>query len=198
MTELENQTTMRKIQIILLLLLTTSLLINGCTASTSNDNDGNQDNGDSDKMMMSNRDPAPDFTYTSLEGEEYTLSELTDKVVYLFFFGANCPHCRDNGPVTENTIYQEFKNTPNFVALGLDTWNTSASEVENFKEVTGISYPLLLNAEESLIDYYGDATAYDRSVVVDGNGDIAYKGTDYVDTDTDEVVNVIKTELGNL
>jgi len=138
---------------------------------------------------------APDFSLVSLEDNQVTLSSLKGKVVYLFFFGANCPHCRDNGPVTENTIYQKFEDNENFIALGLDTWNTNAANVQNFKEITGISYPLLLNARQSLIDYYGNASSYDRSVVISADGTIAYQGTQFVNRDANTVVNVIEAEL---
>ena len=142
--------------------------------------------------------PAPDFTLTSLENQQLTLSEMEGKVVYLFFFGVNCPHCRDNGPVTENVIYQEFKDNNNFVALGLDTWNTSAASVNNFKNTTGISYTLLLNARQSLVDYYGNASDYDRSVVIAADGTIAYQGTQFVNRDANTVVDIIEEELAKL
>lgn len=140
-------------------------------------------------------DKAPDFTYQSIEGDTYTLSELEGKVVYLFFFGASCPHCEANGPATEEAIYQRFKEDTNFVALGLDTWNESSSSVKAFRENTGISYPLLLNAEQTLVDYYGNSYSYDRSVVVNQKGKVAYKGTEYVDKDTTEVKETIRDLL---
>lgn len=140
-------------------------------------------------------DDAPDFTYVSLENEQFTLSELQGKVVYIFFFGANCPHCRDNGPITENEIYQIFKDNEDFVAVGLDTWNTSASSVNTFKNITGITYSLLLNAEQSLVDYYGNTSSYDRSVVITADGKVAYKGTGFVNSDYEEVQESIEDEL---
>lgn len=138
---------------------------------------------------------APDFTYTSLDNVQYTLSELQGKVVYIFLFGAQCPHCRANGPVTETQIYQSFNHDTNFVALGLDTWNTSASSVINFRSATGITYPLLLEAEQSLFDFYGNSGAYDRSLVIAKDGKIAYKGTGFVNSDVEQVKNSITAEL---
>ncbi|HAW78630.1 MAG TPA: hypothetical protein DF712_10570 [Balneola sp.] len=140
-------------------------------------------------------EPAPDFTLTSLSNEQITLSDLKGKVVYIFFFGSNCPHCRDNGPITETDIYQNFKDEDNFVALGLDTWNTSAGEVNTFKNITGITYPLLLNARQTLVDYYGNSSAYDRSVVIDINGNVAYKGSSFVNNDYEDVNESIQDEL---
>ncbi len=140
-------------------------------------------------------DDAPDFTLTSLENEQITLSELEGKVVYIFFFGANCPHCRDNGPVTETEIHQTFLENENFIALGIDTWNTSAASVTNFKNVTGITYNLLLNGGQSLVNYYGNSSSYDRSVVISSDGKIAYKGTGFVNSDYEDVNEVIEDEL---
>ena len=167
-----------------ILLLFSTLFLN-CAENSAADNDSGINQGKA----------APDFTYTSLNDAEITLSDLKGKVVYIFFFGANCPHCRENGPVTENDIYQKFKDNDNFVALGLDTWNTSAGTVQNFKSVTGISYTLLLNARQSLVDYYGNASDYDRSVVIAADGTIAYQGTQFVNRDTETVISVIETEL---
>lgn len=169
-----------------LLTILSGLLILGCSPNTS-DTGSNFNEG---KI-------APDFSYTSLNNETVTLSDLKGKVVYIFFFGANCPHCRSNGPVTENSIYQKFMNDSNFTAIGLDTWNTSAAAITNFKNVTGISYPLLLNARQSLIDYYGNTSDYDRSVVIAPDGTIAYQGSQFVNKDINSVINIIEAQLSN-
>lgn len=191
---------MKNINILLLLLLSINvLLFMGCGDNSTSPNGPNNNPGDPNpNPPPSSSGDAPDFTYTSLGGNQYTLSNYVGNVVYLFFFGAECPHCKTNGSVTETDIYQEFNGNANFTAFGLDTWNESASAVENFKNVTGITYPLLLNAEQSLIDYYGNTTSHDRSVVIDGDGNIAYKGTVFVNTDVDTVREVIEEELAKL
>lgn len=144
---------------------------------------------------------APDFTHQVLgesEGTNISLSDLKGQIVYIFFYGAGCPHCRTNGPVTETKIYQVFKDDSNFVALGLDTWDDPISTNQNFRNVTGITYPLLLNAGQTLVDYYGGSGFYDRSVVIGADGFIKYKGSTFVDSDYEDVVEVIEAELAIL
>lgn len=189
---------MKQLQQLLILLFSASLLLlASCRGNSTSSNDfGNNTNDPPEEP--SDRETAPDFTYTSLDGVQYTLSNYFGDVVYIFFYGADCPHCKQNGPVTEDEIYQDFNSNPNFAAFGLDTWNLSASANESFKNVTGITYPLLLNAEQSLIDYYGNISSYDRSVVIDQNGKIAYMGTGFVNTDVDEVKEVIQEELAKI
>jgi peroxiredoxin len=144
-------------------------------------------------------DKAPGFTLAALEdGSEVSLSDFDGKVIYLFFYGAGCPHCQDNGPFTETDIYQPYMDNPNFVALGLDTWNYSRSANDNFKSLTGITYPLLLNAKQSLVDYYGNTSSYDRSVVIAVDGKVAYKGSDWVDSDIDQVTTTIEEQLSKV
>ena len=171
----------------LLILISLSVLFTGC--NTTSDSDGIDD---------AIGRTAPNFSYNTLDGQQITLSDFQRKVVYLFFYGAGCPHCRSNGPVTEFQINSVFESDSNFVAFGLDTWNNSVSQNNSFKNATSISYPLLLNARQSLIDYYGSASAYDRSVVIDTNGKIAYQGSGFVNTDVNKVVETVRAELENI
>lgn len=142
---------------------------------------------------------APDFTLSELgSGESVTLSDFNDKVVYIFFYGAGCPHCRINGPITETEIFQMFKENENFKAFGIDTWNNSTSQNISFQNVTGITYPLLLNGRNSLLDYYGNTTSYDRSVVIGSGGIVEYKGNAFVNSDYEDVNDVIQSQLDAL
>lgn len=146
-------------------------------------------------------DVAPGFSYNYLggsPGDRISLSDFSGKVVYIFFYGAACPHCVSNGPVTETEIHQSFKDEPNFVALGLDTWNLSTASNATFRNRTGITYNLLLNAQQTLVDYYGHAGAYDRSVVIGPEGIIRYKGNNFVNTDFAAVKAEIETQINRV
>ncbi|RMG67222.1 MAG: T9SS C-terminal target domain-containing protein [Calditrichaeota bacterium] len=116
-------------------------------------------------------DPAPPFTHNSLENGQISLSDFAGKVVYLYFFGYNCPPCIVFGPITEQ-IHQIYINNPDVVVLGLDVWDGSAAQVlVNFKQPTGVTYPLLLQAS-STGGAYG--VNVDWNVVVDQNQVIRY------------------------
>lgn len=117
---------------------------------------------------------APDFTVDLLGGGNFTLSDYSGKVKFIFFFGYDCPHCKSNGPNTQEGIYEVYKNNSDFVALGVDTWDGNESGVSSFKETTGITYPLGLMAGE-LEGLYN--TTYDRIIVIDQQDTIRYKST---------------------
>lgn len=142
---------------------------------------------------------APDFFLQVLgEQEGVTVSldgDLPGKEVYIYFYGATCGVCRQSAPVTEREIYQLYKNDTSFVALGMDTWNMSISANYEFKKDTEVSYDLLLNAQNTLLDYYDASGDFNRSVVVGPDGILRYKGSMDADDDYYEVIQVIQTQL---
>ncbi|MEQ8471114.1 MAG: redoxin domain-containing protein [Marinoscillum sp.] len=119
-------------------------------------------------------DPAPDFTLDLVDGGEFTLSNYEGKVVFIFFFGYACPHCISNGPNTESGINEVYKSNPDFVAIGVDTWDGNTSGVNSFRSSTNITYPLALRGSGVQSDY---KTTYDRIVIVDKDGIIRYKSS---------------------
>ena len=126
-------------------------------------------------------DAAPDFTLDNVDGGEFTLSDQIGKVVFIFFFGNGCPHCLANGPNTQTDIYEIFKDNPNFVAVGIDTWNGNSSAVQGYRASTNIEYLMLLQGSQVVKDY---GSTYDRIVIIDQEGKIQYKSTTNADKAT--------------
>jgi peroxiredoxin len=118
--------------------------------------------------------PAPDFTLSTDAGTSFNMASQNGKVVFIFFFGYDCPHCLANGNNTETGIYDVYKVFSDFVAIGIDTWNGNEAGVESFKSSTEVTYPLCYEGSE-LEELY--STSYDRIVVVDQEGIIQYKST---------------------
>jgi len=123
---------------------------------------------------------APGFTLKSVSGTDVSLSNFNNNVVVLFFFGNNCPSCKAVGPNVEGMLVTPYASRTDYTILGLDQWNGNAASVLAFKAVTNVSFPLLLNAS-SVANAY--KTTYDRLVVIDKSGNIAFKGNQSVSSD---------------
>ncbi len=123
---------------------------------------------------------APVFTLKSLEGSDVSLSNYKNKVVTLFFFGNNCSSCKAVAPSVQSMLATPFASNTNYAVLGLDQWNGNAASVQAFKTLTGVTFPLLLNASGVAADY---KTTYDRIVVVDKAGKIAFSGNQLASQD---------------
>jgi len=116
---------------------------------------------------------APDFTLKSLTDEDVSLPDFKNKVVVLFFFGNNCPSCKAAAPDVESMLVTPFASNTDYMVLGLDQWNGNAASVQAFKTATNVTFQLLLNAAGVAADY---KTTYDRIVVIDKAGKIAFFG----------------------
>jgi cytochrome c-type biogenesis protein len=103
--------------------------------------------------------PSIDFTLTDQYGNEHTLSDYKDKVVFLNFWATWCPPCIKEMPDIEK-IYSEYgKNQEDVIILGVA--NPSSDEYPN-------------NADESKEDIIAflDDNGYTFPVVFDETGDL--------------------------
>ena len=81
-----------------------------------------------------------------------------------------------SGPGTETGVNQVYRG-PNFQALGLDWYpNSNETNVRSYKEVTGVTYPLCINAA-STRSVYQAYEANDVSMVIDQGGIVRYRGS---------------------
>lgn len=102
--------------------------------------------------MIKAGDIAPDFTLTSAEGDEVSLSDYRGQRVVIFFYpNAATPGCtrqacgfRDNLPRIESA---------NGVVLGVSP--NSPQELAKWKEEEGFTYPLLSDPDHEVAEQYG-------------------------------------------
>jgi cytochrome c biogenesis protein CcmG/thiol:disulfide interchange protein DsbE len=85
--------------------------------------------------------PAPDFTLTSLDGSEVSLSDFQGQPVVLNFWATWCPPCRAEMPALQAASELLAGEA---VVLGVSLQETS-SAVGPFAEEFGITYPLVLD-----------------------------------------------------
>lgn len=132
---------------------------------------------------------APDFTVDLVEEGSFTLSQQTGKVVLVFFFGNGCPFCISAGPSVEG-LYQDHQANPDFVAVGLDTWNSSSNNatVAGFAASAEVTFPLAIKAGSVASDY---GTTYDRLAVIDQEGILRHKGSSAALNDIDNARVII-------
>ncbi len=120
--------------------------------------------------------PAQDFTLVDQYGQTHTLSDYRGKIVFLNFWATWCPPCRAELPDIQS-LYEDYqaKEDSDVVILGVafpDYNNEKSVEgVTEFLEENGITYPVLMDTEASLIlPYY--LTAYPTTYMIDVNGNV--------------------------
>jgi len=138
---------------------------------------------------------APDFAVELAGGGEYKLSDQRGKVVMVFMFGNTCPYCIASGPTIESAIYQQYKDNPDFTAVGLDVWDGSEASVNGFAASTGITFPLGIKG--GFVENAWDSN-YDRLHVVDQDGILVFKGSQRSNGQIEETVQAIEQALMTL
>lgn len=141
--------------------------------------------------MTDNTNLAPTFELKALSGETVKLSDYKNKVVVLFFFGNTCPSCKTVAPDLESMLQKVYGANSSFALLGLDQWDGNTNLVQSFKTSTNVTFPLLLNASPVAKLY---SSTYDRIVVIDKAGKIAFNGKQLAVND----LNTVKTTVANL
>ncbi len=137
-------------------------------------------------------DKAPDFMLQQLQGGNFTLSEHFGSVVFIFWLGYACPFCQSAAPSVNSEIINTFKNRSGFLAIGVDTWDGSSSQVQAFKSHTGLDINYLMKGSSVA---QGWKTTYDRLVVVDKSGKIVFKGTQGTSSDIGKAKTAIENAL---
>jgi thiol-disulfide isomerase/thioredoxin len=94
---------------------------------------------------------APDFTGTTLDGQEITLSDQQGKVVLVNVFASWCGPCRVEAPHLVEVYNNLDQDRVEFIGLNLQE---RPSEVEFFRDEFFIDFPLVLNEGGGLTNIY--------------------------------------------
>lgn len=139
-------------------------------------------------------DVAPDFLIKEFDGSEYMLSDLRGKVVMLQFTASWCSVCRKEMPYIEREIWQEKKDE-GLKVIGIDR-DEPPETVKNFKDDTGITYPLALDPGAEIFSLYAEKNAgVTRNVIIDREGKIIFMTRLFKMDEFNEMKRIIFREL---
>lgn len=138
---------------------------------------------------------APDFTLKNVDDQSFTLSDHKGKVVAVFLLGYGCPSCKGIAPSVQSELVDKFKSNENFVFTGIDTWDGTTAQVENFTKATKTTFEILQKGSKVAQSW---ETTYDRMVIIDSEGNITFKGNGLVSSHLDQAVSAVQTALDNM
>jgi len=133
--------------------------------------------------------PAPKFTLPGLDGKPVSLADFKGKVVFLNIWATWCPPCRDEMPSMEK-LYQGLRGK-DFEILAVSIDATGAKAVNPFVKEFKLSFPVLLDPEESLKNLYG-MTGVPESFIINKQGIIEKVVIGPMDWATPEVIDFFR------
>ena len=100
------------------------------------------------------RQPAPEFTKSDLNGSMVSLSGLRGKVVMLDFWSSWCPPCRQEAPALAR-VYREYEGR-NVEFLGVAIWD-NPGDVDRYAKDFDLPYPNVIDEKGQIAINYGVA-----------------------------------------
>jgi len=118
---------------------------------------------------LNNRERAPNFTATTLDGEKFTNESLKGKVVLIQFWATWCKYCRGDQPAVD-VMVREFANQ-GLVVLAVNV-GESKKKVMHYLEDSPRACKIVLTENTNLAAMFA-ARSYPLYVLIDKNGNIA-------------------------
>lgn len=110
--------------------------------------------------------PAPDFTLTTLDGEEITLRELRGNPVVINFWGTWCGPCRAEMPAIE-AVYNQYRDE-GLVVLAINDAEPP-NLVNAFVTDLGLTFPIVMDPQRE-VQFLYMVRAFPSTYFVDREG----------------------------
>lgn len=108
-----------------------------------------------------------DFTFQSIDGKTYKLSDFRGKIVVVNFWATWCPPCRKEMPYFIK-LQDEYRNDVQFI--GLDV-NETADKVKAFIQALGVNYIIGFSTPQ-IESTFGGVTGLPTTFIIDRNGKV--------------------------
>jgi peroxiredoxin len=115
---------------------------------------------------------APDFSFTSLQGEYVALDDLKGKVVLLDFWGTWCPPCVASVPELRN-LYKRYSKEPSFVMIGISSDGDEQAWHE-FTDKNKMVWPQYRDRDRRIQNGF-NVHAYPTYILIDYEGIVRYQ-----------------------
>jgi peroxiredoxin len=140
-------------------------------------------------------DQAPAFTLRDINGKQVSLSDFSDQVVLISFWATWCTPCQAEMPHLQR-FYDTYKDQ-GFTVLSVNTDDArSSSQVKPLVKSKGLTFPVLLDRETSVVAMYNPAKTLPFAVLLGKDGSIAQVFQGYTPGEEVHVEEAVKKALG--
>jgi peroxiredoxin len=115
-------------------------------------------------------DLAPSFTLRDLDGTDHTLTSYRPHPVLLMFLECDAASSITLAPIVESEVHEVYAGQ-GLTVLGMECRGCTLEELDNFRNQTGVEFPILRSAASTQASY---GVPSDSFVLIDGGGIVRY------------------------
>ena len=115
---------------------------------------------------------APEFSFTSSEGEHISLDDLRGKVVVLDFWGTWCPPCVDSVPELRG-LHKRYSKEPSFMLIGISS-DSDEGAWRDFISKNKMIWPQYWDRDRRIQRAFG-VRAFPTYIVIDHEGIVRFQ-----------------------
>ena len=136
---------------------------------------------------------APDFSFTSSEGEHITLEDLRGKVVLLDFWGTWCPPCVESVPELRSLHKRYSKDGTPFVLIGISS-DGDEDEWKAFTEKNKMIWPQYRDENRRIQRAFG-VRAFPTYILIDHEGIVRFQSVGMGWTSAAELDGAVRKQI---
>jgi peroxiredoxin len=136
---------------------------------------------------------APDFSFSTENGQAKKLSDLKGKVVWINFFATWCGPCRQELPHLQKEVYDKLKSNKSFelIILGREhSWE----EINKFKTDNKYNMPFYPDNGRKVFSLYAKQNI-PRNFIIDKEGKVVVSSTSFTEKEFEEIVEKVEKLL---
>jgi peroxiredoxin len=134
---------------------------------------------------------APDFSFSTENGQARKLSNLKGKVVWINFFATWCGPCRQELPRLQKEVYDKLKDNPQFelIILGREhSWE----EIKKFTTENKYNMPFYPDPGRKVFSLYAKQNI-PRNFIIDKEGKVVISSTGFNEKEFGEILEKLQS-----
>ena len=136
-------------------------------------------------------DPIPEFTVTTVDGEEFSTADAAGDVILLNFFATWCGPCLAELPHLDRIAAERRGSGLRVLAVGREE---TAGSVAAFRDRHGYTLPMAADPDRAVYGLFAEELIQ-RTVVIGRDGRIAHLAAGFTEEDLPELNAVLDAEL---
>jgi peroxiredoxin len=124
-------------------------------------------------LNLNDKKPAPNLSFTTIEGKEISMASLKGKIVIVNFWATYCPGCIEEMPDLVSTYKQYHEKGLEIIAVSIA--DDPPNQVLNFAQKNALPFPVAHDSDAKISKAFDNVSLTPTSFIIDQQGRVIGK-----------------------